>query len=139
MRSYGEIRCPHCKVCFDAEDLEQTSEYGCWSGEETNVECLDCNKSFTVKCEHAGYKPTDDFDARTWCKENIKSLPEDILNECGWSLVFQVVCALEHEQDVMLNYRDRMEHRFAQNRQRVFNFVDPIWKKYIGSPDESAT
>lgn len=78
--SYNDtIKCPSCLKENDVEKLEQNTEYGCWSGEEVTVSCLNCEHYFDVQCEHQGYSARiDSFDMNEFLKAHKIIIPNNI-------------------------------------------------------------
>jgi hypothetical protein len=74
----NSIKCPKCLKENDLEKLEQHTEYGCWSGEEVGVSCMECEHRFDVSCEHRGYSPScDSFDMSAFIKVYKVKVPEN--------------------------------------------------------------
>lgn len=128
-RDWDEIRCPHCLKTHDKDELEKLTEYGCWSSEECCVSCPDCDKQFEVKCEHAGFNATTDFDAQTWCRQNLKLLA--IEDRC-WSTSFSIVRDLECGRDPMRFYNSEIIKKYNDQRQRHCEIIVPLWEKFVG-------
>jgi hypothetical protein len=77
MQSY--IKCPKCLKKNPTDELERNTEYSCWSGEQTQVNCIHCEFYFEVACEHRGYEPTyGNFDLRAFKKIHNVKIPEEI-------------------------------------------------------------
>ena len=59
--------------------MAEHTEYNCWSGEETQVNCLHCDHDFNVHCEHQGYTPSiGNFDMDAFMKVHKVNIPEGI-------------------------------------------------------------
>ena len=72
------VKCPACLKDNDLEKLEQYTEYGCWSGEEVGVNCMECEHHFEVRCEHSGYAPScDNFDLNGFFKFHKIKVPDN--------------------------------------------------------------
>lgn len=73
-----KIKCPKCLKANDVEELEENTEYSCWSSEETGVYCTHCEQYFQVSCEHQGYQPKyGDFDMQSFMKIHGIKVPYD--------------------------------------------------------------
>lgn len=59
----GNVKCPACLKNNDLEDLVNNTQYGSWTAEYENIDCLKCGHSFEVACDFLGYSPSfDTFD-----------------------------------------------------------------------------
>jgi len=73
------IKCPKCLKSNPTDELERTTEYDCWSGEQTQVNCLHCEFYFEVSCGHRGYEPIyGNFDLRAFKKAHNVKIPNEI-------------------------------------------------------------
>jgi hypothetical protein len=73
-----KITCPKCLKKLDSDVLQNDTEYGCWDSEEVTVDCYECNFSFDVRCDHAGWVPRDDFDIVSFVKAHNIVIPDEL-------------------------------------------------------------
>lgn len=129
---YGKATCPHCLNSYDLKALERQTEYGCWSSEEEQVECPDCEEAFSIRCENRGWEPANDhFDFDGW----LNSWGLQVPPEHRIFVEHYLLRALEGEGLRLVTMDDERYLESNPKWAEAFEIAKPLWESFLGKKE----